>query len=223
VRWTPFIQDYKGKKLAWVTFSSTRSYGLRLDNTGAIDCHPKENPADPADPKKNFYPLFTDTANKCARAQLWMAAIDLDTGKVASGGDVSHPAFWLPFQDRDTQNHLGQWTQKNLDGTCGGDAGACPTGRVCDNGACASIPPTPTTPPPQNECTQDVQCPTGKCCTNGACGACTGTTVPPPCNTCLDCGGQACNGAAGCGGCASSADCCAPLICSNGQCIDSVK
>jgi hypothetical protein len=218
VRWTPFIQEYKGKRLAWVTFSSTRSYGLRLDNTAGIDCHPLENP------NTTVYPVFTDKNTNCARAQLWMAAIDLDTGKVASGGDVSFPAFWLPFQDLNTQNHLGQWTQKNLDGTCGGDAGTCPTGRVCDNGACASVPPPSTNPPPQAECSQDIQCPTGKCCASGVCGACTGTSAPPPCNTCLDCGGQACNGAAGCGGCKSSADCCAPLVCnSNGECVDSVK
>jgi hypothetical protein len=31
-----------------------------------------------------------------------------------AGTDVSYPAFWLPFQDLDTNNHLGQWAQKSL-------------------------------------------------------------------------------------------------------------
>src|SRR3954453_22618375 len=135
----------------------------------------------------NIYPLFTKAPN-CARAQLWMAAIDLDTGKVASGGDVSWPAFWLPFQDLATQNHLGQWTQKNFKGACGGDAGACPSGYVCDNGGCAEIPPTSTAPPPPAQCTLDVQCATGTCCAAGTCGACTDAGSHTQCNTCLDCG-----------------------------------
>jgi hypothetical protein len=56
-----------------------------------------------------------------------------------------------------------------------------------------------------------------------------GDCTPPPstgtggsgggtCGTCKDCGNQACvNGA--CGACTTDADCCAPLGCSNGQCI----
>ena len=43
-----------------------------------------------------------------------------------------------------------------------------------------------------------------------------------PCATCADCSNQACvNGS--CGACASTADCCAPLICSAGQCLPSVR
>jgi hypothetical protein len=38
------------------------------------------------------------------------------------------------------------------------------------------------------------------------------------CSTCVDCGNQACKGGA-CGACTSSADCCAPLVCSGGQCV----
>ena len=43
---------------------------------------------------------------------------------------------------------------------------------------------------------------------------------PPPsgCTSCHDCGNQACIGGQ-CGACASSADCCAPLQCSNGVCV----
>lgn len=215
VRWAPFIQDYKGKKLAWVTFSSTRSYGLRIDNNAQIDCYPKENP------NTTVYPLFTSEPN-CSRAQLWMAAIDLDTGKVAAGGDVSFPAFWLPFQDRTTNNHLGQWTQKNFKGTCS-PTNPCPTGYVCDNDACAAIPPTNTTPPPPADCTNTPQCATGTCCVSGKCDACADSAAPPKgCNTCLDCGGQACKGG-NCGDCTSSSDCCAPLVCMGGSCVKPVN
>jgi hypothetical protein len=49
-----------------------------------------------------------------------------------------------------------------------------------------------------------------------------GCDVPPPpggCKSCRDCGNQAClNGT--CGACTTSADCCAPLVCSAGTCID---
>jgi hypothetical protein len=38
------------------------------------------------------------------------------------------------------------------------------------------------------------------------------------CNSCKDCGNQACvNGA--CGACTTSADCCSPLVCDKGQCV----
>jgi hypothetical protein len=41
--------------------------------------------------------------------------------------------------------------------------------------------------------------------------------TPTTCNSCQDCGNQACiNGA--CGACRTSADCCAPLVCFNGHC-----
>jgi hypothetical protein len=218
VRWAPFIQDYKGKRIAWVTFSSTRNYGLRIDNTGRVDCHPKESPPTVPGGNTPFYPLFTNAANSCTRAQLWMAAIDLDTGKVATGGDVSYPAFLLPFQDITTNNHLGQWTQKSFTGTCSA-INPCPTGFVCDLGACAAIPPTSTPPPTQPQCANDSNCANGQCCSGGVCGStCTGGTPPVACNTCLDCGGQACNGGT-CGACGSSADCCAPLRCSGGKCV----
>jgi hypothetical protein len=233
-RWTPFVQDYKGHKLLWVTFSSTRSYGLRFNNDAKHNCYPKENP-DGA-----VFPEF-DTDKSCSRTQLWMAAIDLDTGKVAAGQDVSHPAFWLPFQDMATNNHLGQWAQRSYSGTCGGDAGkVCQTGYCCENGGCTpcTTPPPVTNPPPS--CVADANCATGQCCIQGACAACptpdggaggssgsgggsgtggsTGTGGTPGCNTCLDCNGQACvNGA--CGACTTSSQCCAPAVCYNGECV----
>lgn len=51
-------------------------------------------------------------------------------------------------------------------------------------------------------------------------GTCPGSP-PPQCNSCKDCANQACvNGA--CAHCTSSAQCCAPLVCQGGQCIDVV-
>jgi hypothetical protein len=45
---------------------------------------------------------------------------------------------------------------------------------------------------------------------------------PPPCGTCKDCGNQACiNG--GCGSCTSNGQCCAPLICVNGNCQQALQ
>jgi hypothetical protein len=41
---------------------------------------------------------------------LWMFAIDAE--KIADGMDGSFPAFYLPFQDLDTSNHIGQWTEE---------------------------------------------------------------------------------------------------------------
>src|SRR5262249_418085 len=48
-RWSPFIQMYKGKRLLWVTFSSTRDYCLQVRN---------QNQTDPASSKmlQNCYP-----------------------------------------------------------------------------------------------------------------------------------------------------------------------
>jgi hypothetical protein len=41
---------------------------------------------------------------------LWMFAID--PAKVLKGEDGSYPPFYVPFQDLDTSNHIGQWTQQ---------------------------------------------------------------------------------------------------------------
>ena len=48
-----------------------------------------------------------------------------------------------------------------------------------------------------------------------------GDDCPPPdrpCDSCADCGNQACLEGA-CGGCTASADCCAPLVCFEGECV----
>jgi hypothetical protein len=45
---------------------------------------------------------------------------------------------------------------------------------------------------------------------------------PPTCGSCADCGNQACNNGA-CGQCTSSAQCCAPLICQSGTCVQALQ
>ncbi len=48
-----------------------------------------------------------------------------------------------------------------------------------------------------------------------------GCPEPGPCESCLDCGNQACTGGT-CGECTTDADCCAPLVCAAGTCIPQI-
>jgi hypothetical protein len=219
-RWAPFVQNYKGGQILWLTVSSTRSYGLRIDNQGTANCYPKESPVYPPYSTREFDQTQTPA---CSRAQLWMAAVKLDANAVQAQQDVSFPAFWLPFQDLTTNNHLGQWAQKSYTGTCAAaDAGGggCAPGFCCDNGGCTPCQTTP--PPPAPTCAVNANCAAGTCCNNGQCGACADAGPadgggPSGCQTCLDCNGQACV-ASQCGACTNSAQCCAPLECVNGTC-----
>jgi hypothetical protein len=110
-RWSPFVHMYKGKRIAWITFSSTRDYGLRVRNSvmvggvSQVNCFPPESPQNPMGSK--MMPL----APNCHQPQLWMTAVDLDKGESAAG-DPSWPAFWLPFQDPQAHNHIAQWVEK---------------------------------------------------------------------------------------------------------------
>ena len=136
-RWAPTTQMYKGKHISWVTFSSTRDYGVRVANEGSqyFNCYPPVSPEDPSgDHAKPFDP-------NCTQPQLWMAAIDLDA--VAAGSDGSFQAFWLPFQDYTAHNHIAQWVdtitmpppncQQNGQ-TCSSTQPCC-DGSVCDTGS----------------------------------------------------------------------------------------
>ncbi len=90
-RWSPFVfqrtHETSTSRLMWLTFSSTRNYGLRPPPPPALSGG--ESP--------------TGTL-------IWMAAIDPD--KIANGEDGSYTAFALPFQDITTSNHIAQWTTK---------------------------------------------------------------------------------------------------------------
>src|SRR5262249_16614847 len=142
--------------------STTRDYGLRIPNTGKVNCYPTESPLTPY--------FTTPPASGCTRPQVWMAAIKLDSAMVAAGTDPSYPAFWLPFHDLTTNNHLAQWAARSLSGTCSVD-GDCGPGRCCFTGACGNCPP-----PPAPVCSTNANCPTGLCCGGGQCVGCGGTS-----------------------------------------------
>jgi hypothetical protein len=92
-KWCPFEFQRTGElgsRLMWLTFSSTRRYGLRQPP-------PSPNPGDET-------PVGTLT---------WMVGIDPDA--IAAGRDPTFPAFVLPFQDRTTSNHIAQWTEEAPD------------------------------------------------------------------------------------------------------------
>jgi hypothetical protein len=145
-RWSPFIQMYKGDKLLWVTFSSTRDYGLRVRNhkPGMFQCYPADSLEQAAgDHGTKFDP-------NCQQPQIWMAAINLSHLEFNTT-DPSYVAFWLPFQadvnamGEPNHNHTAQWTQTVVDqpvpdmGACipnGGDCTAMPNG--CCGGFCTS-------------------------------------------------------------------------------------
>ena len=86
-KWSPFQfrRTGDGTRLNWLTFSSTRNYGLRT-------------------------PVGGGSSESTRGTLLWMVAVDPD--KVGQGVDPSYPAFALPFQDLGTSNHIGQWAEK---------------------------------------------------------------------------------------------------------------
>ncbi len=91
-KWTPFVERYVGEleePLMWVTFSSRRDYGLRIQQQGR------------------------DRSGQ--RAQLWMAAFRPGV----SGSDPSAPGFWVPFQNINDGNHIAQWVEEIRRQDCG--------------------------------------------------------------------------------------------------------
>jgi hypothetical protein len=70
------------------------------------------------------------------RAQIWMAAIDPAKAELT---DPSHAAFWLPFQDIKTGNHIAQWAETVVRKGCQVNQD-CPGGEFCDNGFCELNP-----------------------------------------------------------------------------------
>ena len=48
----------------------------------------------------------------CAQPQIWMAAVVVDPDTSLDAMDRSFPAFWLPFQDVNSHNHIAQWVKK---------------------------------------------------------------------------------------------------------------
>jgi Tol biopolymer transport system component len=187
-KWSPFVtrgNNGDTSRLMWVTFSSSRKYGLRQPVTAS-----GENPWG---------------------TLLWMAAVDPD--KVGSG-DPSYAAFALPFQDINTSNHIAQWASYFVSNGCRTDQESCGSGSTCCNGLqcvqqnqdppipcdvegaclCQAIPvcklsfeACSTVAP----CCDGLRCldnTTGADCAGGSC------TCTPPCSGF----GQTCGGASAC-------------------------
>lgn len=68
-------------------------------------------------------------------SQIWM--VGLDPARAAAGMDPSFAAFWLPFQDAASGNHIAQWVE-NVDRQECPD-GSCPSGELCEGGVCVPI------------------------------------------------------------------------------------
>jgi hypothetical protein len=87
-KWAPFEfqrTTASGTRVMWLTFSSSRRYGLRTPPTGT-------------------------GGESSSGTLLWMVAIDPDLA--AQGQDPSFAAFALPFQDLTSSNHIAQWTEE---------------------------------------------------------------------------------------------------------------
>jgi len=87
-KWAPFEfqrTQTPGSRLVWMTFSSSRNFGLRTPPAGTS----------PESPSGTL---------------LWMVAVDPE--RAAAGMDPSYPAFVLPFQDVQSSNHIAQWTKE---------------------------------------------------------------------------------------------------------------
>jgi hypothetical protein len=136
-RWSPFIQTYRGQKLLWLTFSSTRDYGLRVrnQNNNKNYCYPADSLQSPGSSHHQGFPAT------CIQPQIWMAAINLSQVELGQS-DPTLPAFWLPFQDDTTHNHTAQWTQTVATqpvpdmGMCLGQGANCTTN---PNGCCGGL------------------------------------------------------------------------------------
>jgi len=69
------------------------------------------------------------------RAQLWMTAFDPSGAEAGTGGD--RPGFWLPFQEIESGNHIGQWVTSVDRQPCSGPD-TCPGGEFCEDGVCVA-------------------------------------------------------------------------------------
>ncbi len=106
-KFAPFLQLWQGEPILWITFSSRRDYGLRLQQQAR--------------------------ATEQRTAQLWMAAF-----RPNRAGDPSATAFWLPFQDLGSGNHIGQWAQQIQRMGCRSDADCNPQERCLPIGLSSS-------------------------------------------------------------------------------------
>jgi hypothetical protein len=93
----------------WVVFTSRRTYGNTITSADAFE-------------------------RNSARKKLWVAALDIDTGEIATTAarDISHPPFYLPGQELAAGNMRGFWA---LD-PCKQNGDGCESGDECCKGFC---------------------------------------------------------------------------------------
>ncbi|WNG35783.1 hypothetical protein F0U61_20475 [Archangium violaceum] len=192
-KWSPFVTRGTGddkSRMMWVTFSSSRNYGLRTMAASSSSENDKST-------------------------LLWMAAVDPD--KVNAGVDPSYPAFALPFQDITTSNHIAQWAQYFVSNGCSTVGEGCGSaGSTCCNGLqCVQLNQDPPIPcdvagacvcdaipqcaPALEKCSAAAPCCDGLLCLDDVTGgSCSGSdcSCKPPCAS----EGQACGSSACCDG-----------------------
>jgi hypothetical protein len=91
-RFAPFLFVLDGgdlgmRRITWLSFSSTRRYGLR-----------EQLPSSSGESDRGTW--------------VWVTAVDPEA--VNDGVDPSFPAFVLPFQDLGTSNHIAVWTTESV-------------------------------------------------------------------------------------------------------------
>jgi len=85
-------------------------------STKLHDTFPRNSPFEGEFQGKKIYWLTISSRrregllNKDGRQQLWMFAVD--PAELLAGKDGSYPAFFLPMQALDGNNHIAQWTKK---------------------------------------------------------------------------------------------------------------
>jgi hypothetical protein len=112
----------------WAATPTAAANAIHLDNAGGggladkgtipIDTFPRSTPFKTAEGSGVLF-WFTVASQRqpglrqktgSTQQLLWMFAVD--PAKILNGQDGSFPAFFLPFQDMSTSNHIAEWTQK---------------------------------------------------------------------------------------------------------------
>jgi hypothetical protein len=197
-RWSPFVQVYQGKPLLWVTFSSTRDYGLRVHNQNVpanengptINCYPPDSPEAPCPNGSNCH----CDCGGCATGTFCASKTDGSACAVGTTGgcpdtdpcscqyvpQCNHPQIWmaavslsdLEFHSTDPSYPAFWLPFQNINAhnhIAQWTEVVQPTMCVAPNGECDVSPGTAT-------------CCSGSCKKNSDNSDCTATTLPSLCH-----------------------------------------